>query len=218
MWRFTRRSVTALACALALAAVARADEYKGAVVKGVQKGKFVFEVDGQELSISPGSIAFRSFDQNGKPLTGFGENYRVMKAGNVVDLVTARKNNTEYVREIHLRQGELLEMGNARTTNRGSAAPSKRTRPALEQHTYKGATIQSVDQRNVVLVVGDRELPVMASGAMKAFDLQGRQLRGKGANLRVLKEGNRVDVTTFRNHGREIIREIHLVRGTLRDE
>jgi hypothetical protein len=51
---------------------------------------------------------------------------------------------------------------------------------------------------------------------MKAFDLGGRKLTGRGQNLRVLKMGNQVDVTTFKGgRGVEVIREIHLVQGTL---
>ena len=122
--------IKALACIAALAGGSQAEEYKGAVVKGVEKGKFVFQVNGQDLSVSPGSTAFKTFDIDGKPLTEFPQNFWVMKA----------------------------------------------------------------------------------------FDLGGRQLRGKGENLRVLKEGNQVDVTTFKARNVEVIREIHLVQGALQDK
>src|SRR5579871_5501139 len=129
-----------------------AAEYKGAVVKKVANGKFVFEVDGKEIQISPGSIAFKAFDIDGKPLTEFGQNYRVMKPGNVVDLVTTKKRNTEYVQEIHLVKGELAEMGKARTVTSGSRGRTPRKESAASDLTsYKGALIKSVEGKNVVL-------------------------------------------------------------------
>jgi hypothetical protein len=205
----------ALACVAVFTSCIHAEEYKGAVVKGVQQGKFVFEINGQEIQVSPGSIAYKAYDINGRQLTEFGHNYRVMKAGNVVDLITTKKRNIEYVQEIHLVKGELLDVGKPRTSTRSSTGKSTRKAPALDQTTYTGATIKSVDRNNVVLVVNDNELHVLASGSMKAFDANGRKLTGKGANLRVLNPGNQVNVTTFKNGNVEVIREIHLVHGAL---
>jgi hypothetical protein len=214
---FMRHTIKALVCITCLATGLRADEYKGAVVKGVEKGKFVFEFDDKEFSISPGSTAFEAFDIDGNQLRDFPNNYRVMKAGNVVDLVTTKKRNMEYVKEIHLVKGELLETGKATTTTGGRAAKSA-SKSTPEQTKYTGATIKSVDQKKVVLVVGEKEIPVVAGGSMKAFDASGHQLRGRGQNFRVLKEGNQVDVTTFKGGNNvEVIREIHLVQGALQD-
>jgi hypothetical protein len=201
-----------------LASAVRSDEYKGAVVKGVQQGKFVFEVNGQEIRVSPGSIAWKAFDADGRQLTEFGHNFRVMKSGNVVDLITAKKRGTEYVQEIHLVKGQLAEVGKTKTTASGKGTKSKRDRPSLDQTTYTGATIKSVDGNKVVLTVEGKDLNVTASGSMKAFDTSGHKLTGKGQNLRILKEGNQVSVTTFKNQNIEVIREIHLVQGTLQEK
>jgi hypothetical protein len=200
-----------------------AAEYKDAVVKGVQKGKFVFEVNGQELQVSPGSTAWKAFDINGRQLTEFGHNFRVMKPGNVVNVITATKRGTEYVEEIHLVKGELAEVGKAKvevgkpkTATGGKDAPAAGKRPSQEQVTYSGAIIKSIDGNKVVLLVGNKEIEVVASGTMKAFDLGGSKLSGKGQNMRVLKEGNQVDVTIFKgNRDVQVIREIHLVKGNL---
>jgi hypothetical protein len=204
-----------LVCIAVFGSAVHAEEYKGAVVKGVQKGKFVFEVNGRELQVSPGSIAWKAFDIDGRRLTEFGHNFRVMKPGNVVNLITTKKRGTEYVDEIHLVKGELAEVGKPRKATSSKDAGSTR-KPSLDQTTYSGATIKSVDGNQVVLVVGDKEIPVVASGTMKAFDLAGRKLSGRGQNTRVLKTGNEVNVTTFKG-GRdvEVIREIHLVKGNL---
>ncbi len=204
-----------LACSLLFVGSVSAAEYKEAVVKGVQKSKFVFEVDGKEIQISPGSIAWKAYDIKGRQLTEFGQNFRVMKPGNVVNVVTAIIRGTEYVQEIHLVKGELAELGKPKTTT-GGKDPAPGRRPALEQATYTGATIKSVDGNKVVLVVEDKEISVIASGAMKAFDRDGNKLSGKGQNVRVLKPGNRVDVTIFKgNRDVPVIREIHLAKGDL---
>jgi hypothetical protein len=215
----------ALLCIALAAGTVCAAEYKNAIVKGVQKSKFVFEVNGQELQVSPGSISWKAFDINGRQLTEFGHNYRVMKPGNVVNLITTQKRANEYVDEIHLVKGELAEVGKPRTVTGGKDASGCKDgrqaskRPSLDQTTYKGATIKSVNGKDVVLVVGGREISVVASGTMKAFDQGGRKLSGKGQNGRVLLEGNQVDVTTFKgNRDVEVIREIHLVKGNLLDK
>ena len=205
----------ALLCVISFVGVVRAEEYRNAVVKGVQNGKFAFEVDGKEVQISPGSIAWKAFDANDRQLTGFAQNFRIMKPGNVVNVVTSRKHDTEYVREIHLVKGELLEEAKPRASARGSG-----TRAAgLEQTTYSNATIKSVDGTKVVLVADGKEISLVATGSMKAFDVSGRKLTGKGENLRVLKEGNQVNVTTFKGgRGVEVIREIHLLQGNLAEK
>jgi hypothetical protein len=195
-----------------------ADEYKSAVVKGIQNRKFVFEVDGREIQVSPGSTAFKAFDASGRQLTPFPENYRVLKAGNVVNLVTVQKRNTEYIQEIHLVKGELLEAAKPQTTTRNQTAKSTAKTRSLDQKTYTAATIKSVNGKDVVLVAGGMEISLVASGAMKAFDASGHKLSGSGQNMRVLKEGNQVTVTTFKNRNVEVIREIHLVQGALQEK
>jgi hypothetical protein len=206
-----RTFLTIGVCTALFASVARAEEYKGAVVKGVQNGKFVFEVNGQEIQISPGSTAWKAFDSDGRQLTEFGHNYRVIKPGNVVNVITTKRRNNEYIQEIHLVKGELAEMGKPTTSTRGSAGKRADKSSSLEQTTYSNATIKSVDGNKVVLTVDGKDISVVASGTMKAFDQNGRKLSGKGANSRVLKEGNQVNVTTFQGRGVEVIREIHLV-------
>jgi hypothetical protein len=208
---FVRASIVALGVVLAAAALGRADEYKGATVKGVENGKFVFEVNGKEVRISPGSISWKGFDASGKELTEFGQNFRVMKPGNVVNVTTTRKGRNEFISEIHLVEGQLAEMGKPSVSGKSG---SSSTRQPADQKTYKAAVVKSVEGKNVVLVVGDEEMTFMVSGAMQAYDTNGRRLP-KGTNMRLLKEGNQVDVTTYKNRGREIIREIHLVRGSL---
>jgi hypothetical protein len=169
--------------------------------------------------VNPGSIAWKAFDLDGRQLTELGQNFRVLKPGNVVNVITARRRGSEFVQEIHLVKGELAEMGKARTTTGGKS--SKDARPArkarsLDETNYSGAFIKSVTGNQVVLLVEGREVPVVASGTMKAFDLGARKLTGKEQNLRILKEGNQVDVTTFKGQRDvEVIREIHLVKGSL---
>src|SRR5262249_2859143 len=137
-----------------------------------------------------GSIAWKAFDINGHQLTEFGHNFRVMKPGNVVNVITTRKQNNEYVQEIHLVKGDLLEAGKSKTATRGSGGKRADKASSLEQTTYSNATVKSVDGNKVVLEVDGKELSLVASGTMKAFDKSGRRLAGKGENLRVLKEGN----------------------------
>ena len=208
-----------LLCIASFTSALRAEEYKGAVVKGIQNAKFVFEFNGKEMQVSPGSTAWKAFDANDRLLTEFGHNFRVMKPGNVVNLITSRKRNTEYVQEVHLVKGELLEVGKPKTTTRGSGVKSARKSPSLDQASYSNATIKSVDGNKVVLLADGNEVSLVASGSMKGFDATGRRLTGKGENLRVLKEGNHVNVTTFKGgRGVEVIREIHLVQGSLADK
>jgi hypothetical protein len=208
-------------CAALFASVVRAEEYKGAVVKGVENGKFVFEVNGRDIQIRPGSTSWKAFDTNDRPLTEFGHNFRVMKPGNVVNLITGKRRDVEYVQEIHLVKGELLEVGKPKTTTTrgGSGTKSASKTPSADQTSYSNATIKSVDGNKVVLVADGKELSVVASGSMKGFDANGRKLAGKGESLRVLKEGNQVNVTTFKGgRGTEVIREIHLVQGILAEK
>jgi hypothetical protein len=159
-----RNSLLALVCTAALAAGAIADEYKEAVVKGIKNGRFVFEVNGQEIQISPGSTAWKGFDIDGRQLTEFGHNYRVMKTGNVVNVITAKKRGNEFIQEIQLVKGELAEVGKARTNTSSKTsqdAKGSRKGSAQNEQTYSGAIIQSVSGNRVVLVVGDKEVAVV---------------------------------------------------------
>jgi hypothetical protein len=94
---------------------------------------------------------------------------------------------------------------------------------ALLAEEYKGATIKKLDKENkegnVLLMVKDKEVRVLATPAIlfKAYDLDGSEIRGFGANAQVLKEGNVVDVKTAKssNGKQEVVKEIRLIKGQL---
>jgi hypothetical protein len=97
-----RRCGRVLVCIFLLVGGVRAAEYKRATFKGVKNHKLAFEVNGQEVILNPGGKSFKSLDQEGKPLTGFTRNVRVLVPGNVVDVVTGTSRKNEASRDARL--------------------------------------------------------------------------------------------------------------------
>jgi hypothetical protein len=79
---------------------------------------------------------------------------------------------------------------------------------------YKGAVITKVEKTRATLKVDDKEVQVVLGNQAKVFDADGKQLKGSD-RTRILKEDNRVDVTTTKGRRDEVIKEIHLVSGEL---
>ncbi len=174
---------------LFLAAGAAGDEYREATVREAERGRVVLDVGGREVRLVLGSTAFRAYDVDGKALSGLGENLRVLKPGNLVDVVTRKAGPREYLEEVRL------------------------LRPNSAQGVYAMARVKRVDDRRVVLRVGDRDVTVYAARGMKVYDASGKPLRGKSQSAQVLREGNVVHVTTRKTSRRETIVEIRLVPG-----
>jgi hypothetical protein len=208
-----------LICLFLLGGSLRAAEYKGAIFKGVKNHKLAFEVNGQEVILGSGSLSFKSFDADGKPITGFTQNVRVLVPGNVVDLVAGKRaasQTVEDVLEVRLVKGQIAEPGITPKWPDLSEPRPKRGRGGQDKNktTYKAATIKSVDKKNVVLEVDGKEITVVRGRGMKFVDADGKQMKGKGVGKQVLKEGNQVDVTTSKGGETETIREVHLVHAT----
>jgi len=224
-----RHGGKALVCLFLLVGSLRAGEFKNATFKGIKNRLLDFEINGQEALISAGDLSFKSFDQDGKPLTGrLGENVRPLVAGNVVNIVTSARTKTfsskstgskvEELTEVHLVKGELAEPGKTAKWPDLSEPRSKRGRRGPDKQdrtTYKAATIKSIENKNIVLEVDGKEVAVVTGNRMKFVDADGKQLKGKGLSKRVFKEGAQVDVTTSKSDdGTETIREVHQVHGT----
>jgi hypothetical protein len=82
---------------------------------------------------------------------------------------------------------------------------------------YKGVTIIKADKFKATLKVDDKEVLIVWNPKTKAYDADGKELKGSDAP-RILKEDNQVDVTTIKGRSKvEVIKEIHLVKGELAD-
>ena len=87
---------------------------------------------------------------------------------------------------------------------------------------YKGAKIKKISDKLVVTFDADgKEVSVTAFPFMKGFDESGKELRGPGEGLRVLKEGNVVDIKTeslkVTGKAQLYISEGRLIKGELLD-
>ncbi len=222
----------ALVCLFFLVGSLRAAQLKNATFKGIKNHLLVFEVDKQEVLVSAGDLSFKSFDQDGKPLTGrLGENVRPLVAGNVVDIVTSATKRTfstnskvEELTQVRLVKGELAEPAktpkwpnlgepHSRRGRRGQDRDKDKEKDK-DKATYKAATVKSVEKKNVVLEVDGKEITLVAGNRMKFVDADGKQLKGKGLSKRILKEGAQLDVTTAKSDdGTETIREVRQVHG-----
>jgi hypothetical protein len=200
-----------------LAAGGLAEEYKNATIKGRgERGTVILEVGGQQVKVTP-TLAMKSFDTGGKPIQGSPQDpgdliaaWRVLKEGNVINVKTEKSKDgkTEFIREIRLVKGELLQAGKASTTTGGRKTATGETK------TYKNATIKAVDKSRIVLTTDQgEEVTVKASFRTQAY-ANGRLL-SRESRLRVFKEGNVVDVTVEKKGQLESIVEARLVKGEL---
>ncbi len=180
-------------CSLAVLLLAipglRAEEYQSATVKSRgERGSVILNVAGKEVKVTPRSN-MKAFDADGKELTEFGANYRVFKDGNVLNVKTetSRDGKYEFVREVHLVKGSLLEAGKPVT----KAGKSKKS----EEQVVKGATIKEYRKPYLVLTTGDQDLKLIVSNSTKMIDAANKAV-AKNDRISSLKGGKVVDVTT----------------------
>src|SRR5262249_174472 len=191
-----------------------AAEYKAATIKGIGKGGIVLlQVEDREVKLAPVS-SMKAYDADGKLLDDgkniatFGHAFRVIKAGNVVDVKSEMKGKLEVIREIHLRQGELT----------AAAKPvEKRSSGKTEGHHYERAVVKKFEKYVLFLDFEDGEVRVGTNNSTKAEDADGKQLK-KGEYVRLLKKGNVLDVKTRKIADKEWAVEIKLVDGDLKSE
>jgi len=189
--------LAALACMVS-AGGALSEEYKEAVITKVKGNRATLKVKDQEVQVVLGS-ASSAFDAKGRELQST-DRLLLLKVDNVVDVATSKQKNYELIREIKLVKGELTK---ARMEEANSPAE------------YKGAVIAKVTKSGgAVLKVKDQELTVMFSVNSKAFDIDGKPIPDD-YHRSILKEGNEVDVKTYKIGPGIIIDEIHLKKGEL---
>jgi hypothetical protein len=225
-----RRYLGVLLALCAAAGGLRAEEYKEATIKGRgERGVVILQVKDKDVTVTP-SLSMKAFDMDGKEFSKTGTDpkdvkgmfiaYRLLKEGNVVDVKTekARDGKTEFIREIKLVKGELLPEGKA-TQEGGKTSKEEKGKAAAKGTTmeYKGAVVKKYQTPYLTLTVEDKEVKVIPSNSgMKAFDAQGQEV--KKDRLRVLKEGNVVDVVTQKDGDKERVKEIKIVKGELLDK
>jgi uncharacterized protein (TIGR03067 family) len=171
---------------------------KGVTVVNVTPQRITLRTsDGQDIiAIARGG---RAFDARGNDV---GTAVSVLRQGNVVDVTMVpirRDASVMSIQEVRLVSGGLSDAG-----------------MAAQGETFKGAIVSQVVPNRVVLNINGKDVSVLPRNpAAKAFDLDGNLLPAGSAD-RLLKAGNKVDVTLKTQQRKTIlipILEIHLVEG-----
>jgi uncharacterized protein (TIGR03067 family) len=173
---------------------------KGVTVVNVTPQRITLRTaDGQDImAIARGG---RAFDARGNDL---GTAVSVLRQGNVVDVMMVpirRDTNIMSIQQARLVSGGLSEAG-----------------MAAQGETFKGAVVSQVLPNRVVLNINGKDVSILPRNpAAKAIDLDGNLLPAGSAD-RLLRVGNKVDVTLKTQQRKTIlipILEIHLVEGQL---
>jgi hypothetical protein len=208
--------LSAVTAFLLIAGNLTAADYKNAKIKGRgERGTIVLEVDDKEVKVTP-SMTMKAYDADGNLLKAGPKDpfdlaaaYRILKNGNVVNVKTERGSDrkVEFIREIRLVEGELLQPGKP-IIKEGGAAKG-------EAKTYKNATIKEVDGKHITLTTKDGdEVTLEPALFMRAFRADGQAL-GTAEKSRIFREGNVVDVKSQPKGKKDTIVEIRLIKGKL---
>jgi hypothetical protein len=119
-----------------------------------------------------------------------------------VDVTTekSRDGKSEFVREVHLVKGELLQPGKPLKTG-GKSGES------TDQHVYKSATIKEYKKPYLTVTADDKDVKVMVSNSLKVIDSAGKPV-AKNDKMSSLKPGKVVDLTTRTLRDKEAAVEI----------
>lgn len=191
-------------------------EFPGATIVRVEGQHVILRTaNGGQARI--GSGIGDAFGLDGRKLAR-GEDARILKPGNVVDVETRQSTRTgqPFLASIRLVRGELLPAPTAART----AAP---TRAAMSKQpvAYSGARILKVLRYQMLVEVGGQQVVLgSVTRATKAFDMQGKPI-ADGQAARLIWEGNVVNVVTdppFRGTELASLREVRLVEGKVGEQ